>query len=163
VAGRYQVDLAGAQALGARLEAQGAFRSRVLEAFGAGFPETAADPDYALYGGGFFCSQDREWMDRICRTPPAAQAGLKPAFRDRRLGELWFRYRARNWPETLSPAESTRWEAHCRSRMEQAPVKGQLDRAGFRAALAQCRARRPDQEALWRELEAYGISGSPCP
>jgi len=163
VAGRYQVDLAGAQALGARLEAQGAFRSRVLEAFGAGFPETAVDPDYALYGGGFFCSQDREWMDRICRTPPAAQAGLKPAFRDRRLGELWFRYRARNWPETLSPAESTRWEAHCRSRMEQAPVKGQLDRAGFRAALAQCRARRPDQEALWRELEAYGISGSPCP
>jgi hypothetical protein len=41
--------------------------------------------------------------------------------------------------------------------VEQAPAKGLLDRCGFRAALASCRARRPDQEELWRELEAYEL------
>jgi exodeoxyribonuclease-1 len=162
VAERYHTDLAGAQALGARLEAQGAFRARVLEAFGGGFPETAVDPDFSIYGGGFFSSQDRAWMDRIGHTPPAAMAALKPVFQDQRLDELWFRYRARNWPETLSPAERSRWEAHCRRRMEQSPVKGQLNRAEFHAVLVQCRARRPDQDALWQELEAYALNGCPC-
>jgi len=37
------------------------------------------------------------------------------------------------------------------------------DNAGFRAALAECRARRPDQEELWRELDGYEVSGCPCP
>jgi exodeoxyribonuclease-1 len=157
VAERYQVDRAGAQALGARLEAQGAFRARVLEALGgSSFPAGAEDPDFSIYGGGFFSSQDRTWMDRISRTPPAAMAALKPAFQDRRLGELWFRYRARNWPETLTGPEQTRWEAHCRTRMDQAPVKGLLNRTEFLAVLAECRARRPDQDAIWQELEAYG-------
>jgi len=163
VAERYQVDLAGAQARGARLEAQGAFRSRLLEAMGGGFPAGPADPDFSIYGGGFFSSQDRTWMDRIHRTPPAAMAALRPAFQDRRLDELWFRYRARNWPETLSAPERARWAAHCRARMDQAPAKGLLDLAQFRTVLAQCRARRPDQEELWRELDAYaGATGSPC-
>jgi exodeoxyribonuclease-1 len=173
VAERYQLDLAGAQALGTRLQAQGAFRARVLEAMAGGFPPGSPDPDFALYGGGFFSSQDRAWMDRIVHTPPAAMAALRPAFQDPRLGELWFRYRARNWPETLAAPERARWEAHCRSRLEQAPARGLLDLAQFRAALAECRARHPDQDGLWQELEEYaneslcpstpGQSGSPRP
>ncbi|MDR3670407.1 MAG: exodeoxyribonuclease I [Holophaga sp.] len=160
VAERYQVDLPAAQARGARLEAQGGFRARVLEAMEASFPP-ASDPDFALYGG-FFGNQDRATLDRISRTPPAALAGLKPAFRDPRLGELFFRYRARNWPETLTGPERARWEAHCLARMAQAPAKGLLDRAAFQASLKACRERRPDQNELWAELEAYA-SGCPVP
>ena len=167
VAERYQVDLPAALSNGARLEAQGAFRARVLEAMAASYPAGSPDPDFSIYGGGFFSSQDRTWMDRICRTAPAAMAGLKPEFQDPRLGELWFRYRARNWPETLAGPERARWEAHCRARLEQAPVKGQLNRSEFLTVLAECRERRPDQEGLWRELEAYAAapeaSGCPCP
>jgi len=161
VAERYQVDLDGARARGAQLEAQGGFRARVLEALAGGFPEGSPDPDFSLYGG-FFSSQDRAWMDRITRTPPAAMAGLRPAFQDRRLSELYFRYRARNWPETLTEPERARWQAHCRARLERAPLPGLLDRAGFRAALEECRAKRPDQEDLWRELEDYETNGCPC-
>jgi exodeoxyribonuclease-1 len=162
VAERYQVDLPAAQALGAALQARGAFRARVLEAMAAAYPEGGADPDFSIYGGGFFSSQDRTWMDRIARTPPAALASLRPAFQDRRLDELFFRYRARNWPETLSPAERERWARHCRERLERPPAKGLLDREGFRAALARLRAERPDREPLWRELEAYEATGCPC-
>jgi exodeoxyribonuclease-1 len=126
-----------------------------------GFPASADDPDFSIYGGGFFSSQDRIWMDRIGRTPPGAMAALKPAFQDRRLDTLWFRYRARNWPETLSPSEQARWQAHCQDRMDQAPAKGLINLAAFREALARCRAQRPDQDELWRELEAYP-TGRPC-
>jgi exodeoxyribonuclease-1 len=161
VAERYQVDPAAAQALGAALQAQGGFRARLLEAMGGGFPGGSGDPDFSIYGGGFFSNQDRTWMDRIVHTAPAAMAALRPSFQDRRLAEMFFRYRARNWPETLSPAEGERWARHCRERLERPAAKGLLDRAGFRAALARCRAERPDQEALWRELEAYETTGCP--
>jgi exodeoxyribonuclease-1 len=161
VAERYQVDLAGALDRGARLEAQGGFRARLLEAMAGSFPAGTDDPDFSISGGGFFSSQDRAWMDRIGRTPPGAMAALKPAFQDRRLDTLWFRYRARNWPETLSPSEQARWQAHCQERMDRAPAKGLLDLAAFREALARLRAQRPDQEGLWRELDEYA-TGRPC-
>ena len=36
----------------------------------------------------------------------------RPSFDDVRLGELFFRYRARNFPHTLNAAELTCWEQH---------------------------------------------------
>jgi exodeoxyribonuclease-1 len=39
------------------------------------------------------------------------------AFQDARLTELLFRYRARNWPETLSPADAERWNGYRRQRL----------------------------------------------
>jgi len=155
LAERYHLDLAAARTRGERLQAQGGFRSRLLQAMGGGFPAGTPDPDFSIYSGGFFSSGDRTWMERISHTAPAAMAGLRPQFQDPRLDTLFFRYRARNWPETLSADERARWDSHCRSRLEQAPVKGQLDRSAFRSVLAQCRASRPDQEALWRELADY--------
>ena len=101
-------------------------------------------------------------MDRIARTPPAALASLRPAFQDPRLDELFFRYRARNWPETLSPAERERWARHCRDRLERPPAKGLLDRDGLPRRAGPVAGRQPDREPLWRELEAYEATGCPC-
>ena len=164
VAERYQVDLAAAQALGARLEGQAGFRGRVVAACASSYPASCPDPDFSIYGGGFFSAQDRTWMDRIGRTPPGELAALRPAFLDSRLGELFFRYRARNWPESLTGPERTRWEAHCQGRLDQPPVKGLLGREAFRNLLAECRSTHPGKDSLWRELEAYGqsLSVRPC-
>ncbi len=159
VAERYQLDPAAARARGEALEAQPAFRQRVRQAFaGSPLPAAPADPDFSIYGGGFFSNPDRTWMDRIGHTPPAALAALRPVFQDPRCAELFFRYRARNWPETLGPAERERWAAHCRSRLAAPPVKGLLSRAAFDEQIAQCRARQPEREAMWQELEAYAAS-----
>jgi len=155
VAERYQVDLAGARARAEALAAQPAFRARVLAALAGPGPAAAADPDLSLYSGGFFSSQDRTWMDRIGRARPEALAGLRPAFQDPRLDELFFRYRARNWPETLSAPEQARWAAHCQARLAAPPGHSLLSRAAFGALLADCRARQPERTALWEELEAY--------
>jgi exodeoxyribonuclease-1 len=159
VAERYQVDLAEAQARGARLAAQPGFRDRVREAFAATFPGGCQDPDYSIYGGGFFSSQDRDWMNRIGRTPASRLASLHPDFQDPRLDELFFRYRARNWPESLDGPEQARWAAHCEARLNHPPVHGQLSRADFHTLLAECRAQHPDRAALWQELADYAGQG----
>ncbi|HZX26702.1 MAG TPA: exodeoxyribonuclease I, partial [Telluria sp.] len=44
-------------------------------------------------------------------------AAQHPHFEDARLAELLFRYRARNFPHTLDPAEAQQWEQHRAARL----------------------------------------------
>ena len=46
-------------------------------------------------------------------------AQAHPVFDDARLGELLWRYRARNFPETLSEPEAQQWQAHRAARLLQ--------------------------------------------
>ena len=73
--------------------------------------EAAADVDESLYGG-FVGNDDRRRLNRLRALSPAELAHDRTGFDDDRLGELLFRYRARNFPESLSPEDATRWEAH---------------------------------------------------
>jgi exodeoxyribonuclease-1 len=69
-----------------------------------------SDPDQALYSGGFFSRDDRQRMQRILATPPAGLGSFPQVFDDSRLPEMLFRYRARNWPDSLDAEEQARWE-----------------------------------------------------
>jgi exodeoxyribonuclease-1 len=73
--------------------------------------EAAVDVDEDLYGG-FLGNEDRRTLERLRRLAPEALATQRPAFADRRLDELLFRYRARNFPATLTEPEQQRWEDH---------------------------------------------------
>lgn len=75
------------------------------------------DPDRAIYSGGFFSHNDRRKMDIIRQTAPAELAGLEMIFDDSRIPDMLFRYRARNWPETLSTDEAAEWEEFRRERL----------------------------------------------
>lgn len=75
-----------------------------------------SDPDQNLYGG-FISNNDRRLCDQILKSSPAQLATFHPAFEDPRLPELLFRYRARNWPQTLSREEMLRWEEYRRQRL----------------------------------------------
>ena len=72
--------------------------------------EPLSIPDLNLDGGGFFSSDDRRNMERIRETAPASLASLDLKWDDARLPEMLFRYRARNWPDTLSAGERRRWQ-----------------------------------------------------
>jgi exodeoxyribonuclease-1 len=77
-------------------------------------PEMAAttpDVDEDLYGG-FVGNEDRRVLERLRGMAPAVLAEQRPAFADARLGELLFRYRARNFPDTLTEDEQQRWHEH---------------------------------------------------
>ncbi len=74
---------------------------------GAGTP----DVDQDLYGG-FVGNEDRRRLERLRSLPPGKLAQARPGFDDRRLEELAWRYRARNFPETLTEEDLERWEEH---------------------------------------------------
>ncbi|MNR99666.1 Exodeoxyribonuclease I [compost metagenome] len=73
--------------------------------------EAAADVDEDLYGG-FVGNNDRRTLQDLRALTPEALARAQPAFSDPRLEEIVWRYRARNFPHTLSEEEQQRWEQH---------------------------------------------------
>ncbi|WP_418320034.1 exodeoxyribonuclease I [Piscinibacter sakaiensis] len=79
-------------------------------------PASVIDIDEDLYGG-FVSNDDRRVLQRIRATEPEQLADRPHVFDDPRLAELVFRYRARNFPQTLSPAENLRWESHRADRL----------------------------------------------
>lgn len=80
-----------------------------------------SDVDFGLYDGGFTSKADTQTMSLVRRSSPDKLAELAASrsvsFEDERLNELFFRFRARNWPETLTPAEGEAWRAFCRERV----------------------------------------------
>ena len=76
----------------------------------------AIDVDEDLYGG-FIGNADRNTLQTLRALDGAQLAAKRPAFGDARLNELFFRYRARNFSETLSQAERAQWIEHCAHRL----------------------------------------------
>ena len=74
--------------------------------------EEKTDPDTMLYSGGFFSNSDKATMTKICKSRPEDLAGQTFAFEDARLHDMLFRYRARNFPQTLSDAEQAQWQEY---------------------------------------------------
>ena len=87
-----------------------AFTARIQEVYATRKFQTLSDPDSMLYSGGFFSNNDREMMDQVRSLSAEDLAVTTFAFEDQRLPEMLFRYRARNYPETLSDEERAAWE-----------------------------------------------------
>lgn len=70
-----------------------------------------ADVDGQLYDG-FFGPADKKLMQEIHQLPPFDLADWTASFKDPRGEEMLFRFRARNYPDTLNEDEQERWEQH---------------------------------------------------
>ena len=82
------------------------------------FDNSDVDAEQALYGGGFFSHSDKAQMD-ILRGLSPEQLGNHPfKFQDERLSVLLTRYRARNYPHTLTTEEQQRWQEHCQNKLQ---------------------------------------------
>lgn len=81
--------------------------------------EPGLDAELTLYSGAFLSRDDRSRLQRLLQKPPAQWAQAQLRFDDARLEELAFRYRARNWPETLNGEEAAQWEAHRHRRLHE--------------------------------------------
>ncbi|WP_076592297.1 exodeoxyribonuclease I [Herminiimonas arsenitoxidans] len=78
--------------------------------------EATPDVDEDLYGG-FVGNNDRRLLQDLRALSPEALAKATPSFNDARLEEIVWRYRARNFPHTLSEEEVQRWEEHRAARL----------------------------------------------
>ncbi|MGL4767944.1 MAG: exodeoxyribonuclease I [Formosimonas sp.] len=76
-----------------------------------------SDVDEALYNG-FVGNNDRRTLNQLRTLSPQDLAQARPSFVDARLTELLFRYRARNFPDTLSEEEFETWQQHCAERLQ---------------------------------------------
>jgi exodeoxyribonuclease-1 len=120
-----------------------------------------ADPELALYGGAFPGDADKRLFAAVRATPPEQLGQRAFPFRDARYTELLFRYRARNWPDTLDADERMRWEDFRRRRIETATPLTALTREDYFATIAQMRADPalpPAHVPLLDALESWGQS-----
>ncbi|QCI10937.1 exodeoxyribonuclease I [Pseudomonas putida] len=114
---RLGVDMALLQARGEQLaHQQGQWQDKLDSIYG---PEEFApcdDPEQQLYDG-FIGDRDRRLCEQVRTLEPAQLGHGHWMFDDPRLPELLFRYRARNFPETLGAEERQRWFAFCQQRL----------------------------------------------
>ncbi|WP_199611704.1 exodeoxyribonuclease I [Flocculibacter collagenilyticus] len=75
------------------------------------------NPDYALYQGGFVSNGDKQRFQLIHNTKPENLAALDLAFDDKKFSELFFRFRARNFPHTLDNSEMMRWQHYRKDKL----------------------------------------------
>jgi exodeoxyribonuclease-1 len=108
---RLHIDLASVEKNLAIIRNAKDLENRIQQALSAHEFENNGDPDTGLYSG-FFSDTDRERIATVRRTAPEMLGTLQLSFEDARLPELFFRYRARNWPHTLNPEERQRWEEY---------------------------------------------------
>ena len=115
------------------------------------------DPELALYNG-FLPDADKRLLAQVRGTAPAELGTRALPFRDPRYPELLFRYRARNWPETLDLAERARWDQFRKARLTRHTSLTGLTLDEYFLRLAELR-RDPqarDKLPLLDQLQAWG-------
>jgi exodeoxyribonuclease-1 len=156
---RLHIDPSQAQARAALLRDAGpALAEKVRQVFASERDRTPPDVDASLYDG-FMGDGDKRIFAEVRATPPLALGAKTFAFRDPRLPELLFRYRARNWPETLSASERARWDDYRRLRLCGDRGLSEYSFDTFRAEIVSLRlahAGDGSRQALLDRLEAWG-------
>ncbi|KQY52543.1 exodeoxyribonuclease I [Lysobacter sp. Root494] len=131
---------------------------KVRQVFASERDRTPPDVDASLYDG-FMGDGDKRIFAEVRATPPLALGAKAFGFRDPRLPELLFRYRARNWPETLSVSERARWNDYRRLRLREERGLSEYTFETFRAeieALRLAHAADGGRQVLLDQLEAWG-------
>lgn len=121
--------------------------------------EVMDDPDLSIYSGGFFSPHDRQLMDQLRQMSSRQLAEAKPPFQDPRLPEMLFRYRARNYPETLTPEERERWQVFRVQRFTDPDGGGGLTLSAYFDILdhySEDQNLPQPKRALLEQLRAYG-------
>lgn len=114
-----------------RIKAASDLSEKLAEVFRSPFNNDQNDPDLMLYSGGFFSPHDKAEMAKVREASSEQLAQLKPNFKDRRLPEMLFRYKGRNFPETLTDDEHSRWRQYCRDAMTHDDIGASLTLSGL--------------------------------
>ncbi|WP_394220642.1 exodeoxyribonuclease I [Alteromonas gracilis] len=116
------------------------------------------DIDYALYSGGFLNDEERRWCESVINTQPNDLAILAEKTQHEGLRKQLFRYRARNFPNTLTADEMTKWQYHRQARLTDPAFSGSITLDSFMMrleALAHEHSENPEKQAILRALYQY--------
>lgn len=133
---------------------------KITRAFDRPHDNDLTDPDEQLYAGGFISKSDRAKLDDVLRRPVESLGELDVQFDDGRLSDMLFRYRARNYPDTLIAEEQEAWETFRQQRLMQPPKGWRSLEAYFNllGELASDPGLEPQKRQVLEELHLYGES-----
>ena len=124
------------------------FFKRIAQAYTMNDFAPSGDVDTALYEG-FISEIDRSLLNNIHNLSPQKLAEADFDFHDERLPELFFRYRARNWPDTLTDEEALQWEATRLRRLNEPDGGGSITMQTFTDTVVSLRDQyKENKEAL---------------
>ncbi len=135
-------------------------RGKVTEVFSGTLStfEESTDPDRMIYSGGFFPSADRRLLDKVLKVPRAQLSSHLWSFQDKRLPLMLFRFRARNYPETLNLEEGRIWDQDRKARLVDTTDPEYFTLANFRTAVGELRELKkedPDALRILDQLDAW--------
>ena len=134
------------------------FIQRIASAYTLKTFEPTTDVDLALYEN-LIDKADSVLLPQIRHATPRELAKFRFEFRDKRLPGLLFRYRARNWPETLTNEEACQWEQFRIHRLTETDGGGSITFKDFSDQIATLRhdhADNPPNLAILDALTAWG-------
>ncbi len=130
-----------------------ALAEKIRRLYAARPPQQALDADGALYDG-FLPDADKKRFADVRSASPEALRERDFAFQDPRLQELLFRYRARNWPQSLQADDAERWRAYRRLRLCEDRGLSEYGFDRYRGEIAALRAAHAEDGRAQRLLDA---------
>jgi exodeoxyribonuclease-1 len=100
-------------------------------------------------------------MEQVRNESPKELATRSFVFEDKRVPEMLFRYRARNFPDSLSPEEQAQWEEYRFARLTEPEAGGSICMEEFQVLIEELLAADdlPEaKQALLQQLLVYGDS-----
>ncbi|MEO6138323.1 MAG: exodeoxyribonuclease I [Luteimonas sp.] len=156
---RLVIDPIEAERRAAKLRSAGpALTEKVRRVYATQRAQTNRDVDASLYDG-FVGDGDKRRFTEVRATTPEMLGTREFGFSDPRMPELLFRYRARNWPLTLTHTERQRWDDYRRQRLLVESGLSELSLAGFRAELTVLRGLHANDDVKLALLDQIDIWG----
>lgn len=156
MAERWVIDLDSAAEYRRQLLADGNIAATLTEVFLNREQYPPQDADAALYGG-FIDNRDKRLSEQVRSASPQRLAEWQPPFADKRLQQLYFRYRARNWPESLSSEERRSWRDFCEERNLRGEQGATLTLQEYRRQIEELRAGEltQEQQQILEQMERW--------
>lgn len=154
-ADRLEIDLSQCYKHLERIKTEPALADKIMSVFRTDFEDSVTDPDLMIYSGGFFSPHDKAEMARIRDTKPQELANLHPDFHDKRLPEMWLRYKGRNYPESLDGVERRQWVRHCKETLCRDDDGAGMTFSQFFQRLETLKQQYPENSSVLRDLQTF--------
>lgn len=131
-------------------------KAKVQQVMSANMFAPRHDPERQLYDG-FINKNDKEVMAQVRAADEQALATQNFVFHDKRLQEMLWRYKARNFPNALSSVEKAQWQEFCRGRLQNGD-DGVLSVANVQETIAQIDEQQvlpKDKKIVLQQLHRY--------
>lgn len=152
---RLQLDMPSCMRHLSMIKSAPELKEKLAEVFRRNYGDSINDPDLMIYSGGFFSPKDKTEMTRIRESKPEALAELTFSFEDERLPEMLFRYRARNYCDTLNSDEQAKWKKYCHAVFTDESIGPVLTLTSMHQKIHSLKQSLGDDNEILRQLETY--------